>query len=98
MARGLPASAQHLDAVPRERNKPTSGDLPTARTMLAARFLLLRVRCRSCQHAADADLQKLIDQGRGDVPVVKLRFRCTKCGSRRTDVLVTPKPKVMKPR
>jgi transposase-like protein len=84
--------------LPKALPKCSGNRCATARTMLAARFLLLRVRCRSCHHAADADLQKLIDQGRGDVPVVKLRFRCTKCGSRRTDVLVTPKPKVMKPR
>ena len=38
---------------------------------------------------AEADLQALIDQGKGDVPLTKLRFRCSNCGSDRTDFVVT---------
>jgi hypothetical protein len=33
----------------------------------------------------------LIDQGRGDVPLTRLRFRCSNCGSDRTDWVVTSK-------
>ena len=38
---------------------------------------------------ADADLQAIIKVGRGDVPLTELRFRCSNCGSRRTDWVVT---------
>jgi hypothetical protein len=34
----------------------------------------------------------LADAGRNDVPVIGLRFRCTKCGSRRTDSVVIARP------
>jgi len=42
-----------------------------------------------CQHQAEANLQALIDAGRGDVPLIHLRFRCSICGSDRTDFVVT---------
>jgi transposase-like protein len=42
-----------------------------------------------CQHQADADLHRLVESGRGDVPLTKLRFRCSNCGSDRTDFVVT---------
>ena len=58
--------------------------------MLRARYVSLLVWCKGgCQHQAEADLQKLIDAGRGDVPLTKLRFRCSNCGSDRTDSVVT---------
>jgi hypothetical protein len=38
-----------------------------------------------------ADLKALIDAGRGDVPLIDLRYRCTKCGSARTDWVVASK-------
>jgi hypothetical protein len=47
------------------------------------------VRCKSCRHQADADLQALVDAGRGDVALTRLRFRCANCGSRLTDFVVT---------
>jgi hypothetical protein len=65
--------------------------LPTARTMLPQDFLCVLVWCRSCHHEAPADLQALVDAGRGDVPLKDLRFRCTKCGSRLTDSVVMAK-------
>ena len=50
----------------------------------------LLVWCKGgCQHQAEADLQKLIDAGRGDVPLIHLKFRCSNCGSDRTDFVVT---------
>jgi hypothetical protein len=38
---------------------------------------------------ADADLQRRVDEGRGDVPLRGLRFRCSNCASRLTDFVVT---------
>jgi hypothetical protein len=35
------------------------------------------------------DLQAIIDAGQGDVPIKDLKFRCTECGSSRTDHVVT---------
>jgi hypothetical protein len=34
-------------------------------------------------------LQALVDAGRGDVPLTRLKFRCSNCGSDRTDFVVT---------
>ena len=44
-----------------------------------------------------AGLQALIDDGRGDVPLIHLRFRCSYCGHRNIDALVTPKERVLGP-
>ena len=63
--------------------------LPTARTMLPQTYLCLWVRCRGgCLHGRAADLQAIIDAGQGDQPIKDLKFRCAKCGSRRTDFVV----------
>ena len=56
--------------------------------MLPQDFLCLLVWCKACHHQAPANLQALIDGGRGDLPLIKLRFRRTNCGSRRTDSVV----------
>jgi hypothetical protein len=45
----------------------------------------------ACRHQREVDLQALVDAGRGDVPLIKLRFRCSNCGSRLTDFVVTTK-------
>jgi len=37
---------------------------------------------------APADLQAIIEAGRGNVPVKDLKFRCTSCSSALTDFLV----------
>jgi hypothetical protein len=69
------------------------GDLPTARTTLRTKYVRVLVFCNSCHHQADADLQKIVDAGRGDMPLTELRFRCSQCGSQcctdRTDFVVT---------
>ena len=72
-------------------NPPTDmTDFPTARSMLPQdSWLCLSVRCHACLHRALADLQAIIDAGRGDQPIKDLKFRCTSCGSRRTSVVVT---------
>jgi hypothetical protein len=41
----------------------------------------------SCRHQRDADLAGLIAAGRGDTPLVQLRWRCATCGSRRIDMV-----------
>ena len=68
----------------------TDPDLPTPRTTLCSGYVAVLVWCKGgCPHQAHADLQKLIDTGRGDVPLTQLRFRCGRCGSGRTDFVVT---------
>jgi hypothetical protein len=59
--------------------------LPTARSMIKQEFLCLLVFCKACHHQAPADLQSIVDSGRGGVPLNDLKFRCTKCGSSLTD-------------
>ena len=55
--------------------------LPTPRTTLAASYVCVLVWCKSCRHQAQADMQKMIDAGMGDVPLTPLRFRCSNCSS-----------------
>ena len=57
--------------------------LPTPRLTLRDSSAQVLVWCKACRHRAEADLQKLVDEGRGDVPLIHLPFRC-RCGSRRT--------------
>ena len=40
-------------------------------------------------HRREIGFQTLIDQGKDDVPVVCLKFRCTTCGSRLPDCVVS---------
>jgi len=64
-------------------------NLPTARSMLPQDgWLCLFVRCRACFHQAPADLQAIVDAGRGDDPIKHLKFRCTECGYWRTNAVV----------
>ena len=60
---------------------------PTPRTTLHARYVRVHVWCKACRHSADADLEALI--ATGDVPLVRLRFRCAACRSTRIDMVVT---------
>ena len=59
------------------------------RTTLCTAYLRLLVFCNSCRHQADADLQAIVESGRGDVPLTELQFRCSRCGTDRTDSVVT---------
>jgi hypothetical protein len=43
-------------------------------------------------------LQGLIDAGRGDVPLIHLRFRCSNCRSSLTDFVVTATEATGQPR
>ena len=64
---------------------------PTARSMLPQTYLCLFVWCKACHHQGAADLQAIIDAGKGDRPLKDLKFRCAKCGSRLTDAVVMGK-------
>ena len=66
-----------------------SDTLPTPRTTLHCRYVRVLLTCWSCRHQRDADLAGLIAAGRGDVPLVQLRWRCASCGSRRIDMMCT---------
>jgi hypothetical protein len=53
-------------------------DLPTPRSTLRASRV--HIRCKAYRHRNFADLQKLVDSGRCDVPLIRLRFfRCSSC-------------------
>ena len=62
-------------------------ELPTARDYLKSN-VRLTVWCKACTHQIEMEFRKIVDQGKGDVLVVKLRFRCENCGSRLTDCVV----------
>jgi hypothetical protein len=63
-------------------------ELPTARSM-ASTGLKWHIWCRACRWSEDADFQKLINVGRGDVPLVELKWRCGNCGARLVDAIMT---------
>jgi hypothetical protein len=62
-------------------------ELPTARTMAQTGFRW-HVYCKSCRWSSDTDFAKLIADGRGDIPLIKLRWRCGNYGSRLTDAVM----------
>jgi hypothetical protein len=65
--------------------------LPTPRTTLHAEYVRVHLSCRACQRQRDADLQALVGAGRGDVPLVELRWRCGECHSARIDMVCLSK-------
>jgi hypothetical protein len=74
---------------PRHNRSYDDDALPTARTTLRTGYARVLVFCCSCRRQADADMQALVDAGRGDVPLTELRFRCSQCGTGNTDFVVT---------
>jgi len=42
------------------------------------------VVCKACRHQAHADLEKLVDEGRGDVPLIHLRYRWANAAARQS--------------
>ena len=40
----------------------------------------LAVRCPSCRHSSVIDLQRLVDAGRGERLLARLKTRCRVCG------------------
>ena len=55
--------------------------LPTPRSTLRDGYLDVLVWCKACHRQAPADLQAIIDSGKGDTPLIHLKYRC-RCGSR----------------
>jgi hypothetical protein len=55
-------------------------ELPTARDYLKSNVRLIGW-CKACRHQIEMEFRTIVDQGKGDVPVVKLQFRCQNCGS-----------------
>ena len=86
-------SAEHDSSAWPRQTAAVTDDLPTARTTLRTGYERVLVFCKSCRHQADADLQVIIDTGRGDVPLTELRFRCSQCGTDRTDFVATSRDK-----
>jgi hypothetical protein len=70
-------------------------DLPTPRTMLASRYVRVLLTCWHCRHQADADLPALITAGRGEVPLVRLRWRRARCRSDKIDMICTSRDRVV---
>jgi hypothetical protein len=64
-----------------------NSDLPTARDYLKSHVSLI-IWCKACRHQIEMEFSKIVDQGRGNTPVVKLRFRWENCGSRLTDCVM----------
>ena len=62
---------------------------PIPRSTLRTGYVRVLVWCKACRHQADADPQALVDAGKGSVPLVQLRCRCTNCRSRLADFVVT---------
>ena len=62
-------------------------DLPTARDYKGNHRLV--VWCRACRFQRELSFRSLVNDGRGDIPIINLRFRCTNCGSRMTDAAVS---------
>jgi hypothetical protein len=93
MGPSRPSASSGGEAYPlpyfRAMAEPHPDALPTSRSTLRARYVRVLVWCKACRHEANADLQAIMDVGRGDVPLTKLRFRCSNCGSRLTDFVVT---------
>jgi len=48
----------------------TDTGLPTPRSTLHSRYTCVLVWCKSCRHQREADLQRLVDTGKGDVPLI----------------------------
>ena len=49
----------------------------------------IHVWCKACRHSVDADLEALIRNGKGDIPLVRLKWQCANCRSGLTDFVVS---------
>jgi rubredoxin len=74
--------------------EPEQGNHPLGSVTRAQRIQELWI-CPASS-ASRPDLYALVLSGPGDVPLTELRFRCSQCGTDRTDYVVTsrdsPKP------
>lgn len=55
--------------------------ISTPREFLAQQHAL-SLYCRPCDRWTEADLRQLVDAGRGDQAIQRMRFTCKDCGSR----------------
>jgi hypothetical protein len=69
------------------RDRTDVHELPTPRSISRTGYRV-HVWCKACRRAKDADLAALVDAGKGDVPLVRPRWRCRNCGSRLTEFVV----------
>jgi len=51
--------------------------------------LRLIVRCKACRRQRELSGADIVAMGKGDVPLVNLKWRCTNCGSYLTDSVVS---------
>jgi hypothetical protein len=66
-----------------------TGALPAPSALPTARFIRVRLVCRTCRHRMDGDLRRLaINRRFADAPFTNLPWRCSRCGSRRVTALV----------
>jgi hypothetical protein len=91
---GMHASMWSIKSTTRSAASPDHHELPTPRTTCAPAMFGCWCGCKSCRHRRDADLQALVDAGRGDVPLSHLRFRCSSL----TDFVVTSTEPTGRPR
>ncbi len=49
----------------------------------------LVVWCKACRHQEKVGFDHLVAMGKGDVRVIDLKFRCTRCRSHLTDFVVS---------
>jgi len=56
---------------------------------MSGQILRLIVWCTACQPQQEIAFRDLVAQGRGMVPITRLKFRCKNCGSRHTDKAVS---------
>jgi hypothetical protein len=66
-----------------------SDDLPTPLSTLESGLCRL-VRCKACRRRDYADVQKVIDSGRGDVLLIRLRYRYSNCPLARSSPIPSP--------
>ena len=63
-------------------------EFPTSRAYLKSDFRLI-VWCKACRNPRELSFRSLVDEEKGDVPVLNLKFRCNNCGSRLTNAVVS---------
>jgi hypothetical protein len=63
-------------------------DLPTPASYGNSGWCLT-VWCKACRYQTDVEFPALVKAGKGNIPLVNLRFRCTNCRSLLTDFVVS---------
>jgi hypothetical protein len=83
-AKVAPAAAE-CEKGPMTRDDPDEPRRPpTPRTTLRA-HCRVTIYCKHCTNSSQLDLPPLIAAGYGDTPLLDLRLKCQRCGSREHD-------------